>query len=55
MFSVGEGLVLIPNIDGYVLKDGYYKLIEQNKIKNIPYMIGSTLNDIMTTKEDLKA
>ena len=55
MFSVGEGLVLIPNIDGYVLKDGYYKLIEQNKIKNIPYMIGSNLNDIMTTKEDVEA
>lgn len=55
MFQTGGSLVLIPNIDGYVLKDGYYKLIEQDKIKDIPYLLGSNLNDIMTTKEDVEA
>lgn len=55
MFEIGEGLILIPNIDGYVLKDGYYNLIDQGNIKNIPYLMGSNLNDILTTKEAVAA
>ena len=43
---------LIPNIDGYVLPDGYYTLIEQGKIRNIPYILGSTRDDIMVTPEN---
>lgn len=55
MFESGEGLVLIPNIDGYVLKDGYYQLIDSNRIKDIFYLLGSNLNDIMVTKEEIQA
>ena len=40
------GLFLTPNIDGKVLTDGYYRLMEKGEIKDIPYMLGSTKNDI---------
>ena len=41
-----RGLFLTPNIDGILLTDGYYAVIDQGKIKDIPYMLGSTKNDI---------
>ncbi|MBO6158195.1 MAG: carboxylesterase family protein [Firmicutes bacterium] len=39
-------LPLAPGIDGYVLPDGYYKLMDQNEIHDIPYLLGSTKDDI---------
>lgn len=51
----GLGLVFIPNIDGYVLKQGYYDTIDRKKILDIPYMLGSNKDDIMMTDEDRKA
>ena len=46
-FSTME-LVCSPVIDGVVLEDGYDHLLEQGRIHDIPYMVGSTLNDIGT-------
>lgn len=43
--------MLTPTIDGRVLEDGYYSLIDQGKTKDIPYLLGTTKNDIMTTPE----
>lgn len=54
-FTSGKGLFLVPNIDDYVLKQGYNHTIEERKLKHIPYLIGSTKNDIMVTKEQLEA
>ena len=48
----GGGLFLVPNVDGYVLKDSYYHLMEQGKIRNIPYILGSTRDDILVTPEN---
>lgn len=48
-----QGLIFTPNIDGYVLKESYNSCVEKGKIKKIPYMIGSTLNDIATSPEQL--
>lgn len=45
------GLFLIPVIDGYVLDDGYDALIDKGEIKDIPYMLGTTKNDILVTPE----
>ena len=42
-----------PVIDGIVLKDGYNSTMEQGKTHNIPYIVGSTMNDIATSKEEL--
>lgn len=55
VLSKGKGFILIPNIDGFVLKEGYYDTIDHNNLKNIPYLLGSNKNDIMTTKEDVES
>ena len=49
------GLFLAPTVDGKVLDDGYYSLMDKNEIKDIPYMLGSTKDDIMTTTEMVAA
>ncbi len=54
-FASGKGLFLIPNLDGHVLKQGYYETIDRKKIKDIPYLLGSNKNDIMVSKEDVEA
>lgn len=36
-----------PVIDGYVLKHDYNMIVNQNKIKQIPYLMGSNLDDMM--------
>ena len=48
------GLLLIPVIDGYLLKEGYDDIVDHNKHLSIPYMIGSTKNDLGVTKEMLR-
>ncbi len=48
-----QGLIFMPNIDGYVLKENYNSAIENGRIKKIPYMIGATLNDIAASPEQL--
>lgn len=37
-----------PLIDGVVLEDGYNAALEQGIIHDIPYLVGSTMNDIAT-------
>lgn len=51
MFAGGKGLVLCPTMDGIVLEDGYYRIMDQGKIRDIPYMLGSTKDDILVTSE----
>ena len=46
-----RGLFLTPVIDGLVLEDGYYVLMDQNRILDIPYLLGSTKNDIFITPQ----
>lgn len=46
MFPETGGLFLTPVNDGYVLKDDYDKLVDDGKIKDIPYPLGTTKNDI---------
>lgn len=46
-----KGLFLTPTLDGYVLEGGYYELMDEGKIKDIPYMLGTTKDDIMVTPE----
>ena len=49
-----KGLIFMPVIDGFVLKESYNSCMESGRIKRIPYMIGSTLNDIATSPEQLE-
>lgn len=42
-------LFLIPVIDGDVLDRGYYQAMDEGKILDIPYLLGSTKEDILCT------
>ncbi len=50
-FSKDLKLPYAPVIDGYVLEDGYDSSVLKGGIKDIPYMLGSTKNDITVTPE----
>lgn len=43
-----QGLFLTPTLDHYVLDDGYYTLMDQGRIHDIPYLFGSVKDDILT-------
>lgn len=47
-------LPMAPLIDGYVMERGYYEIMDRGELHNIPYMIGSTGQDILVTEEDRK-
>ncbi len=51
-FQSGKGLVFVPIIDGYVLPKGYNAILEEGLHPDIPYMLGSTANDIFVPAED---
>lgn len=46
-------LTYTPVIDGVLLDVGYDSAVEQGKIHDIPYMVGSTMNDIMVDSQQL--
>ena len=48
----GIGLVYTPVMDGVVLESGYDAALEQGKIHDIPYMVGSTRDDITTSPDE---
>lgn len=48
---LAKGLFLTPTLDGNLLTDGYYRLIDQGKIRDIPYLLGSTKDDILVPPE----
>lgn len=54
MFQTGQGLVLVPNVDGYVLKDTVKNFWKEGKIRNIPYMAGVVVDDLGAKPEEVK-
>ena len=46
MMPVTHGLFLTPTMDGYVLDDSYYKIMDDNRLLDIPYIIGWNDNDL---------
>jgi para-nitrobenzyl esterase len=50
-FANGFELIFSPVIDGYVLNGGYDELVDKGEVKNIPYMVGSTKDDMTVTPE----
>ena len=46
-----QGLFLTPTMDGQVLTGGYYELMDSGEIADIPYLLGCTKDDILTTPE----
>jgi para-nitrobenzyl esterase len=45
-------LVFQPNIDGYVLMNGYDALVRNGVLPRIPYLLGSNKNDIIVSPTD---
>ena len=49
-----QGLFLTPTIDGKVLDGGYYEIMDSGKTHDIPMMVGSVKDDILTNKNTVK-
>lgn len=54
MFRTGIGLSMVPNVDGYVLKETVGETWKNGKMKKIPYMVGYVKNDIGISPEETK-
>lgn len=53
-WKMGKGLVLVPNVDGYVLKNTVYEIWKKGEMKKIPYITGCVTNDLGSTPEEIK-
>lgn len=52
VMGTGKGfLVFLPTLDGYVMTTGYQETQDLGLLPEIPYMLGSTANDIMLAPE----
>ena len=45
------GLFMAPTMDQYLLEGTYYGLMDEGKIRDIPYMLGSLRDDMMVTPQ----
>lgn len=51
----GEGgLLIIPNVDGYVLKKNVRQVFADNEFHKLPYMVGCVTDDLGTSPEEKK-
>ncbi len=53
--DLGHGLCLVPNVDGYVLKDTVKNIYKQGGFKKVPYMMGCNLDDLGSTPDMIEA
>ena len=49
-----QGLFLTPTLDGKVLDGGYYQLMDEGRIHDIPMLLGSVKDDILTDENTAK-
>lgn len=49
-----EGILFLPTVDGYIFKEDTTTCMDNDHVKNIPYMIGSNKNDMLVTPEMLE-
>lgn len=49
-----DSMTFAPNIDGYLLEQGFDEALEQGNVHDIPYMTGSTKQDIRVDLEKLE-
>lgn len=54
MWQKGAGLVLVPNVDGYLLKDNVKKIWNNGAMKQIPYMAGTVIDDLLAKPKEIK-
>lgn len=53
-WKLGKGLTIVPNADGYLLKETVGEIWKHGKMKNIPYMLGSVTDDLGALPEDVR-
>lgn len=49
-----DSMTFAPNLDGYLLEQGFDEALEQGNVHEIPYMVGSTKQDIRVDLEKLE-
>ncbi len=54
MWESGAGLVLVPNVDNYVLRDNVKEVYKAGKMRRIPYMTGTVIDDLMARPQEVK-
>lgn len=55
MWKEGRGLILVPNVDGYVLHRSVKEVWERGEMRNIPYMLGAVTDDLGAEQSLVKA
>ncbi len=53
-WQMGKGIVVVPNVDGYVLTEKVSGVYKKGTMKAIPYMAGCVTNDLGTKPEEEK-
>lgn len=48
------GILFLPTVDGYFFREDTTECLENNHVKNIPYILGSNENDLLVTPEMLE-
>ncbi len=51
--DLGVGLCLVPNVDGYLLEDTVKDVYKKGSFHQIPYIVGSNLDDLGCTPEGI--
>lgn len=54
-WEMGKGIVIVPNVDGHVLKETVGEVYRNGNMKNIPYMAGCVTDDLGSTPEEVQA
>ncbi|MCI9149268.1 MAG: carboxylesterase family protein [Lachnospiraceae bacterium] len=52
-WEMGKGIVVVPNVDGYVLTDTVDEVYQKGTMHRIPYMAGCVTDDLGTKPEEL--
>lgn len=54
-WELGKGIVVVPNVDGHVLKETVDEVYRNGSMKHIPYMTGCVTDDLGSTPEEVQA
>lgn len=54
MWKRGNGLVLVPNVDGHVLEHSVKEIWKKGEMRKIPYMLGTVTDDLGAVREDVE-
>ena len=53
--TLGNGMVIVPCVDGYVLPESVKECYANGHMRQIPYMLGTVIDDLGSTPENIAA